>query len=82
MSPTIFVAGGLRFLFFSREETRVHVHVHAEKGTAKIWLEPAIRLAWNEGLDAAELDTAMRLVEERQDEIFQAWRSRFGRPPG
>jgi hypothetical protein len=79
MSPTIFVAGGLRFLFFSREEARIHVHVHADSGTAKVWLEPAIRLAWNDGLGPEELDTALRLVEERQDEIFDAWWRQFGR---
>lgn len=79
MSPTIFVAEGLRFLFFSREEERIHVHVHGETGTAKIWLEPSIRLAWNDGLGPEELDLALRLVQERQDEIFEAWQKRFGR---
>ena len=28
MSPTIFREGPFRFYFFSREETRMHVHVH------------------------------------------------------
>ena len=79
MSPTIFVAEGLRFLFFSREEERLHVHVHGEQGTAKIWLEPSVRLAWNEGLGPDELDLALRLAEERQHEIREAWRKRFGR---
>ena len=35
MSPTIFRAGGYRFYFFSREEPRMHVHVHHEAGEAK-----------------------------------------------
>lgn len=79
MSPTIFVAEGLRFLFFSREEERIHVHVHGETGTAKIWLEPSLRLAWNDGLGAEELDLALRLAEERQHDIREAWRQRFRR---
>ena len=32
MSPTIFKKNGLRFYFFSREETRLHVHVQGERG--------------------------------------------------
>ncbi|MFN7338865.1 MAG: DUF4160 domain-containing protein, partial [bacterium] len=28
MSPTVFREDGYRFFFFSREETRMHVHVH------------------------------------------------------
>ena len=47
MSPTVFRAGGFRFYFFSREETRMHVHVHHAEGEAKFWLEPEIELAQN-----------------------------------
>lgn len=46
MSPTVFRDKGFRFLFFSREEARMHVHVQCERGEAKFWMEPAIgRLA-------------------------------------
>ena len=34
MSPTVFREGGFRFYFFSREETRMHVHVQAADGEA------------------------------------------------
>ena len=50
MSPTVFRESGFRFYFFSREETRMHVHVQAPEGEAKFWLEPAIELAHNYGL--------------------------------
>jgi hypothetical protein len=40
MSPTIFREGGYRFYFFSREEPRMHVHVHCADGEAKFWIEP------------------------------------------
>jgi Domain of unknown function (DUF4160) len=52
LSPTIFRAGGFRFYFFSREETRMHVHVYCERGEAKFWLEPKIELAKNSGMAA------------------------------
>ncbi len=45
MSPTVFREGGFRFYFFSREETRMHVHVQGSDGEAKYWLEPSIELA-------------------------------------
>jgi hypothetical protein len=54
MSPTIFRARGYRFLFFSREETRMHVHVLCSSGEAKFWLEPDLELARNFGLSRAQ----------------------------
>lgn len=38
MSPAIFREGGFRFYFFSREEPRIHVHVHGADGEAKFWI--------------------------------------------
>lgn len=51
MSPTIFRGAGFRFFFFSREEARLHVHVHCADGEAKFWLEPEIELAQNLGAE-------------------------------
>ncbi len=65
LSPTIFRAGGFRFYFFSREETRPHVHVYSERGEAKFWLDPSVELA-------------KTLIEEHEDEIRSAWQAHFG----
>jgi len=78
VSPTIFRARGYRFYFFSREESRMHVHVHHETGEAKIWLEPEIVIAENYGLSPARLTAALRLVREHENEIRAAWRTHFG----
>ncbi len=78
MSPTIFRARGYRFYFFSREESRVHVHVHHVAGEAKIWLEPEIAIAQNYGLSPARLAAALRLVQEHENEIRAAWQTHFG----
>ena len=78
MSPTIFRARGYRFYFFSREEPRMHVHVHHEMGEAKIWLEPEIAIAQNYGLSPARLAAALRLVQEHGNEIRAAWQTHFG----
>jgi hypothetical protein len=45
MSPTVFREKGYRFFFFSREETRMHVHVVSGDGEAKFWLKPELQLA-------------------------------------
>ena len=78
MSPTVFREGPYRFAFFSREEPRMHVHVFSADGQAKFWLEPAIELAINEGLPSQEVTTIGKIVEERADEIRDAWRKHFG----
>jgi len=78
VSPTIFREGGLRFFFFSREEKRLHVHASSADGEAKFWLEPSIELANNYGLSGSEIREALRLIEERKDEIKAAWHAHFG----
>lgn len=78
MSPTVFRGGGFRFYFFSREEPRIHVHAHAANGEAKFWLEPQIELAQNYGLSAHQVNTALRLIQEHENEIRKAWKAHFG----
>ncbi|WP_322774122.1 DUF4160 domain-containing protein [Synechococcus sp. CBW1107] len=50
MSPTVFRDGEFRFYFFSREESRAHIHVSHPDGEAKFWLSPSIELSRNIGL--------------------------------
>jgi hypothetical protein len=79
MSPTIFRERGFRFLFFSREEPRIHVHVQCADGEAKFWLDPAITLAKSKGLSAAVLRVVEEIIREHEDEIRTAWYKHFGR---
>ena len=79
MSPTVFRARGYRFYFFSREETRPHIHAHHATGEAKFWLEPEIEPARNYGLSPTRLNTARRLIMEHENEIRTAWEEHFGR---
>jgi hypothetical protein len=78
LSPTIFREGGFRFYFFSREESRRHVHVYCERGEGKFWMEPQIELAQNYGLSDREIQQARNLIKEHTDEIQSAWRKHFG----
>lgn len=77
MSPTLFRECGYRFYFFSREEPRMHVHVHHADGEAKFWLEPEIALAQNYGLSAQAIREAEKLVISHQKEICDAWHQHF-----
>ena len=49
MTPTVFFEGPYRFFFFSKEETRMHVHVASPNGQAKFWIEPIVALAEHKG---------------------------------
>jgi hypothetical protein len=77
VTPTVFREGPFRVYFFSREESRMHVHVTTTDGEAKFWMEPEIVLAWNYGLSEPIINRALKLVQERQQEIRDAWRKHF-----
>lgn len=77
MSPTVFREGPFRFFFFSREETRVHVHVQSADGEAKFWLEPVIELARNYGLSATDLRQVEQSVKKHEQEILDVWNDHF-----
>jgi hypothetical protein len=78
LSPTIFREAGYRFYFFSREEPRMHVHVHSSEGEAKFWIEPRIEMAQTFGLNERQIRVALALVEAHADEIRRAWHQHFG----
>lgn len=78
MSATVVRDGPFRLFFFSREETRIHVHVAHPDGEAKFWLEPNVHLAVSIGLSAAQLRQAQAVVEAHLQEIEDAWHRHFG----
>ena len=77
MSPTVFRVKRYRFFFFSLEEKRMHVHVTCPDGEAKFWLTPAVAAHQSFGLSAKQLRELQRIVEERRDEIIDAWNAHF-----
>lgn len=78
MSPTVFRERGYRFFFFSREESRMHVHVVSADGEAKFWLEPELQLSRNYGYKRQQLREIETIVEEHQHELISAWQQHFG----
>jgi len=77
MSPTVFREGPFRFFFFSREETRQHVHVLSPEGEAKFWLEPSVELAVTKGIPKHTLKQIEVIIWNRKEEIQNAWIRHF-----
>ena len=77
MSPTVFREKGYRFFFFSREESRMHVHIVSGDGEAKFWLEPDLELAKNYCYNRQQLKEIESLVEDHRDELISAWKQHF-----
>lgn len=78
MAPTVVRDGPFRLFFFSREETRIHVHVAHPDGEAKFWLTPQVALAHSTGLSTAQQRQAQAVVEVHFEEIHDAWNRHFG----
>jgi L-ascorbate metabolism protein UlaG (beta-lactamase superfamily) len=79
MAPTVFHSGPYRYFFFSREEQRMHVHVEVGDGEAKFWLEPVVALADFRNLKRKDLVRMQSDIEERADDIKEAWKKHFKR---
>jgi len=78
MAPTVVRDGKFRLFFFSREETRSHIHVAHPDGEAKFWLAPDIELANHTGLSERQLREAQAVIQVHIKEIQNAWNYHFG----
>ena len=79
--PTVLRSGGCRLFFYSNEgrpREPVHIHIECGSGEAKLWLRPEVSVAYNDGLNARDLATAIRLAEANRETIETAWRDFFG----
>ena len=67
-------------LLLNRGSPREKVHIHVEKGDAeaKFWLEPEVRLAYNDGYEARTLRELLEIVVANRDRIKRAWDEFFG----
>ena len=80
--PVVFRERGFRFHFYSFEGSPrepVHIHVSRPGGTAKLWLYPMIRMAYNRRLDPRELRLIEEIVVGRREEIEREWNAFFAR---
>ena len=78
--PVVLRVAGFRLFFYANEgQPREPVHVHVERGEseAKFWIDPDVRVAYNDGMDAKALREALELVETNRERIEQAWHEFF-----
>jgi hypothetical protein len=79
--PVVFRYKGFRFLFYSNEgEPREPPHIHVLKDDieAKFWLRPDVVIAYSDGFNARTLRELTEIIEQRREEIEQAWHEFFG----
>lgn len=77
MSPTFLIQNGYHFRIFSKEESRMHVHVFSSGNKAKFWLEPEVALGMNKGFSEKELNAIKIIVKENLDDFKYKWREHF-----
>jgi hypothetical protein len=72
--PTALRRGPYRFYFYPYDcaEPR-HMHVDRENLSAKLWLDPDVRLAENLGYNRHELRVIERLARETLEVLRNAW---------
>jgi hypothetical protein len=75
--PTILRIKNYRFFFFSREETRQHIHIQSPNGEAKFWLKPNIELATNYKLSDKELAEIKKIIKINHQEFLDKWEQYF-----
>lgn len=79
--PVVFRHRGYRFFFYSNEGSpREPMQIHVDKGEneAKIWVEPAIVVAYNDGFNARTLRQLLELTQQNQSRIARASHDYFG----
>ena len=78
--PVVFQHRGFRFFFYSNEgmpREPVHIHVERDDLEAKFWLQPDLRLAYNDGYNARTLRELLEIVELNRERIERAWNEFF-----
>jgi hypothetical protein len=77
--PTVLKIYGLRFFFYSKEESRMHIHVEIQGEGAKVWMDTFEVAFHSKGLSKKDLSNIVKLVRKYEKEIKQAWFEHFGR---
>ncbi len=79
--PEVFRWGAYRFFFYSNEgDPREPVHIHVREGsaTAKFWVRPEAKKAESHGFSRKVLSQLLSVIEDRAEEIENAWNEHFG----
>jgi Domain of unknown function (DUF4160) len=78
--PVILRLNGYRFFFYSNEGNPLeppHIHVSNAGNEAKLWLEPMVVLARNDGFNARELKEVLTISTENAMFFVEKWHEYF-----
>ncbi|MDF0378166.1 DUF4160 domain-containing protein [Methylophilus sp. YYY-1] len=76
--PTILLAQGFRFFFFSQEGNEPpHIHVEHGDKVAKFWLNP-VELSSSTEFRSHELKKVRMLVIQHRELFVEKWNEHFG----
>ena len=79
MSPVFRCERGYTFKIFSNEEERKHIHVIKDDCEAKVWLEPQVELADNDGFAKHEINDILKLVKSYADDLRDQYQRHIGK---
>ena len=79
MAPVIYRWRGYRFLFYSAEESRAHIHVVKAGTEIKVWLEPEIEVAYNFNVPGKDVKRILRIIRRYHHVFLEAWETIHGR---
>ncbi|WP_370567680.1 DUF4160 domain-containing protein [Limnothrix sp. FACHB-881] len=75
--PTVLQVGPYSFIFFSSDRGEPpHIHVKRDRQLIKIWLDP-VETSKNLGFPDHEVSRIIKLVQEHQPELIEAWHDYF-----
>jgi len=74
MTPVLHRWKGYRFLFYSAEEDRAHLHVIQAENEMKVWLEPQIEVAYNYGVPGKDVKRILRIIRRQHHAFLEAWK--------
>ena len=79
MSPVFKRERGYTFKIYSNEEERMHIHVMKDDCEAKVWLEPQVELAENDGFANHEINDIIKIVNTYADDLRDQYQRHIGK---
>ncbi|MDR0792766.1 MAG: DUF4160 domain-containing protein [Chitinophagaceae bacterium] len=78
MSPRFLEKNGYIYKIYSREESRMHIHIIHNNKKAKCWLEPKVEIAENNGFKEHQIKEILQIVKENEQEFKEKWKAHLG----
>jgi hypothetical protein len=78
--PTLLFINGLRFFFYSNESNEpAHIHITKGGASGKVWLEPAVEIAYLHGFINSEEKDILKIIEIHSQDFKTKWHEYFSK---